>query len=185
MNKPRCFYKDTYHHVFNRGVNKQLIFFEEKNYQFFTQKLKSYKEKYKISIICYVLMPNHFHLFLKQLTQEFTIGKFVGDLTNSYTKAINKNYDRSGVLFQGRSKNKLINKENYFIWLSKYIHLNPYKAGIEEKLGEWKYSSLPEYLNIRKNIIVDRNYILIYFMNTKNYRDFLLEKDDFDYNVFF
>jgi len=108
MENPKLYYKNTYHHIYNRGVNKGLIFFEQSDYNFFIKKLKEYKRKYLIEILCYCLLPNHFHLFAEQTSDDYTIGKFVGDLTNSFTKGINKKYSRSGVLFQGKNKSKLI-----------------------------------------------------------------------------
>ena len=71
MNRERNFYKNTYHHLYNRGANKQLIFFENENYHYFLRRLKHYKNKYQIEILTYCLMPNHFHLFVRQLTEEY------------------------------------------------------------------------------------------------------------------
>ena len=118
----------NYYHLYNRGVNRENIFFENDNYLFFLERLKYYKDKYGITILCYCLMPNHFHLFVEVSSDRNSIGYMIGDLTNSYTKAINKKYGRTGVLFGGRTKKRIIEKENYFIWLFKYILLNPVEA---------------------------------------------------------
>ena len=108
MDKPRNFYKDTYHHLYNRGANKQLIFFEKTNYTYFLEKLRNYKGKYKIEVLSYCLMPNHFHLFVRQLQNELSISDFISSLLNSYTKSINKSYKRNGTLFESKTKNKQI-----------------------------------------------------------------------------
>ncbi len=98
----------SYFHLFNRGVNGANIYYEKDNYIFFLDRLKKCKDKYDISILCYCLMPNHFHLFVKESSNQDSIGYMIGDLTNSYTKAINKKYNRTGVLFGGRTKKKII-----------------------------------------------------------------------------
>jgi REP element-mobilizing transposase RayT len=87
MNKPRNFFKNTYHHLYNRGANKQQIFCEQSNYIYFLEKLKFYKNKYEIELLSYCLMPNHFHLFVLQLTDEYSISGFISSLLNSHTKS--------------------------------------------------------------------------------------------------
>ena len=98
MDKPRNFFKNTYHHLYNRGANKQNIFFERANYIYFLKKLKEYKDKYKIDILSYCLMQNHFHLFVCQLTDQYSVSNFISSFINSYTKSINKAYGRKGTL---------------------------------------------------------------------------------------
>ena len=128
MDKPRNYYKDTFHHLYNRGANKQPIFFEKANYIYFLKRLRYYKDKYEIELLAYCLMPNHFHLFVRQLKEEFSITEFISALLNSYTKSINKNYKRSGTLFEGKTKSKQILDDTYFKWVIKYILENPVKA---------------------------------------------------------
>jgi len=69
MDKARNFYKNTYHHLYNRGANKAKIFFDEESYLYFLRRLKHYKNKYDIKILSYCLMPNHFHIFVKQQSE--------------------------------------------------------------------------------------------------------------------
>ncbi len=177
---------NSYHHLYNRGVNKGAIFFEDKDYKYFLRKAKEYKQKYSITIICYCLSPNHFHLFVKQLTNEYTIGKFIGNLTNAYTKGTNKKYDRTGVLLQGRSKSKLITDENYFIWLCKYILNNPIKAGLVNQPEEWEYSSAKEYFGLTNSGITDKDEMLKRFDSIDEFVSFIkTEKVKFDYSLLF
>jgi len=79
----RNYKKDTYHHLYNRGANKLDIFHDDGDYKYFLRRLKHYSEKYSISILCYCLMPNHFHFFVKQNTAEISTGKMIGNLINS------------------------------------------------------------------------------------------------------
>jgi len=186
MEKQKAYYKNTYHHLYNRGVNKATIFFEDSDYKYFLRKMKEYKEKYFIQIICYCLLPNHFHLFTKQLTDEHTPGKFIGDLTNAYTKGTNKKYDRTGVLFQGKTKSKLIDDESYFVWLCKYILNNPVKAGVAIKPEGWEYSSANEYFGMTSLNITDKKEMLKRFNSIEEFASFIKIKEvEFDYSLFF
>ncbi len=175
MEKDRFFYKDTFHHLYNRGANKETIFYDREDYIFFLRKIRLYKEKHKISILCYCLMPNHFHLFVKQLTDEMPVGKFISDLTNSYTKSINKKYKRSGVLFQGRTRNKHIDKQEYFIWLCKYILLNPINAKLVNNIEDWEFSSAKDYFGLRKGSLADKNEIMANFLSQREFINFIKE----------
>ena len=186
MEKQKAYYKNTYHHLYNRGVNKATVFFEDSDYKYFLRKMKEYKEKYFIQIICYCLLPNHFHLFTKQLTDEHTPGKLIGDLTNAYTKGTNKKYDRTGVLFQGKTKSKLIDDESYFVWLCKYILNNPVEAGLVKQVEDWNYSSAKEYINIIPTDLTDTDEILSRFDSIDSFKSFIMNKQEkFDYSKLF
>ncbi len=186
MEKTKNYYKNTYHHVYNRGVGRHTIFFDDKDYLYFLKRTEFYKDKYQISVLGYCLMPNHFHLFVQQLTADFTIGKFIGDLTNSYTKATNKKYGRDGVLLQGPTKNKLIEDQNYFIWLIKYILMNPVKAKLVKRPEEWTYSCALDYFGLRNGTLTDKSIILSQFKSVSEFRSFIEDRaDTFDYEVLF
>lgn len=181
MNKPRYFIEGTFHHLLNRGNGRQKIFFCDNDYISFLTRLRKYKEQYHISILCYCLMPNHFHVFAKQSTAEYSMGNFISTLTNSYTPNFNEKYQRSGALFEGRTKNKLIDKEDYFLWLCHYIHNNPVKAQIVNKAEDWKFSDLKDYLNLRKGTLTDKDEILSHFPNLKEFYSFI--SNDCDYKI--
>jgi len=184
MNKPRLFFQDTYHHLYNRGTLKQNIFFDSNDYQYFQERLLHYKLKYEIEILCYCLMPNHFHIFVRQTKKDKSIGKFIGDLINSYSKTINKKYKRSGVLFEGRTKNKIVYDENAFPILVKYILLNPVRADLCKSFDEYLYSSARELLGILKDDITNTT-ILNYFENIKKFKDFILLKEEIDPSIIY
>ena len=174
----------TYFHLFNRGVNGKKIYFEPDNYSFFLERLKCYKDKFGIKVLCYCLMPNHFHLFVKQPLEYDIVGSMIGSLTNSYTKSINKKFNRTGVLFGGRTKNRIIENEEYFIWLFKYILLNPVEAKLVSAPEEWEYSSAREYLGLSNDTFTEQNDILSQFDSIKHMREFLISRDVFDYGKF-
>ncbi|EKE14270.1 MAG: hypothetical protein ACD_12C00598G0001 [uncultured bacterium] len=100
----------------------------------------------KIDLISYVLMPNHFHLELKQKNKK-EIESFMRSLITKYSKYFNRKYDRIGPLFQGRYKAVLIQNTEFLLYLNKYIHLNPIELLFEgQSLIEYPWSSYPTYL---------------------------------------
>jgi len=183
MKETKEYFKNTYHHLYNRGANKGTIFFEEGDYNYFLRRLVLYKNRYSIKILAYCLMPNHFHLFAKQTSDTKTIGMFVGTLLNSYTKFINVKYRKSGVLFQGPTKSKLIDNEKYFIWLIKYILHNPKKAKLVRSPLEWKHSSYHEFY--KNGNITDWEEIIERFQSNEDFKNFIENEDEnFDYSYF-
>ena len=160
-------FKNNFYHIYNRGNNYQNIFIEERNYKFFINKLFYFFHN-KASLISYCLMPNHYHLLVK-MNDNDQLPKIMQRLSTSYTKSINKAYNRVGHLFQGRYKSKLIPNNDYLLHLSRYIHLNPVKAKLVSKPENWKYSSYNDYVNgtsdmLEMHIILDQ---------VKNYTDFV------------
>jgi REP element-mobilizing transposase RayT len=173
MNNDRKYFRGTFHHLYNRGANKNLIFFERENYFYFLKKLNLYKTKYQIEILAYCLMPNHFHLFVKQKTDQFTISKFISNLLNSYVKSINKRYRRSGTLFESKTKNKIITDENYFIWIIKYILENPLKAKIIKDISEWEFSNAKDLLKLRDGKLTNIDDVTSFFQSEEQMVKFL------------
>lgn len=130
---------EQYYHVYNRGVNKGVIFQDADDYRVFLNLLKRYLDKGhqndvhkspvhtlngKIEINAYCLMPNHFHLLIYQL-EEGSMKKLIQSVCSSYTAYFNKKYSRVGHLFQGVYKASLISTDAYVQHISRYIHLNP------------------------------------------------------------
>lgn len=122
-------------------------------------------------------MPNHFHLFVRQTQQNKSIGKFIGDLGNSYTKSINKKYKRNGVLFEGSTKSKIVYEESAFMLLTKYILLNPVRAGLCTNFEDYEFSSAKELIGGSAEEITDKK-ILTYFENdTTKFEAFVSSAD--------
>lgn len=147
------FNEDTFYHIYNRGINKQDIFFSKENYLFFVSKLKKLIAPH-CSILAYCLMPNHFHLLIymsKHNTgfissgQMQTLVRKLGTLQSSYTRAINLQENRSGSLFQGKFKAVELSSEHATTCFH-YIHQNPVKAKLTNALEKWGFSSYREYI---------------------------------------
>jgi putative transposase len=171
---------DSYFHVYNRGVNHASIFFCERNYQNFLERIKkSLRQIEKINVVTYCLMPNHFHLILYQL-EEDGLSKFMSQVCNGYVKAINLEQDRTGHLFEGKYRVKLIDDNSYLLHLSRYIHLNPVRARLVSKAEHWQYSSCREYYGTSSGLIVHPEIVLGQFENVKDYREFIEEENPED-----
>ena len=153
-------YSDTYYHLYNRGNNKDLIFFENDNYAYFLNQFKKYVCPF-CDVYAYCLMPNHFHFFLR-VNDEVLFEKGIKNFFISYSKAINKKYNRVGSLFQGRYKVSEIKSDNYYTTIIIYIHQNPVAASLIKKMEDYKYSSYAAYLS-RKSSMLDRNEVLQWF----------------------
>ena len=122
-------YGETYH-ICNRGINKEDIFKEERNYAYFLSLMKKYLIPVA-DIYAYCLMKNHYHLLLRFREQQNVLTADVyrplSNMMNTYSKAINKSYRRTGNLFQRHPKRNRVTDREYFMQLVVYIHLNPIK----------------------------------------------------------
>jgi putative transposase len=185
-----------YYHIYNRGIEKRIIFMDEMDYKTFLKYLKealspppdpknmrvtvnlkggTFKGlpkpvknfKDSINLIAYCLMPNHFHLLVEQ-TEIMDMKKFMQSIITRYSMYFNKKYNRVGKLFQGHYKAVLVSDENYLLHLSRYIHLNPYEYTKHLKDA---YSSYPEYLGRRKTLWIKPQVILSFFKNAN--KDFM------------
>ena len=156
-----------FYHVYNRGINKQPIFLEEKNYYFFLRRMDFYLSDW-VDVYSYCLMPNHFHLFLRVKdvfpdelrSKKGGLGQVFKNFFISYAKAINERYGRSGALFQQKFKKKEVGDDAYFSWIIQYIHLNPIKAKLCDGLSGWKFSSYPAIVSdvptkIKRNEVLE------------------------------
>lgn len=167
-----------YYHIYNRGVNRQPIFFARHNWGFFIQRLREYFTDETAIIIAYCLMPNHFHLLIRVLCEDF--GKTVMQpFSTSYTKAINKEQYRVGSLFQGRYKGKHVDKEGYLLHLSRYIHLNPVEAKLVKHPADWHFSSYRDFVGLREGSLPQPDIILAQFASRVEYATYVETEDDY------
>jgi putative transposase len=175
------FEQNQSYHVYNRGINREPIFFEAGNYPFFLRRLKEHLADSDIRIIAYCLMPNHYHLLVRPSQESLT--RAMQSLSVSYAKAVNRRYNRTGVLFQGRFQAIHVDCEEYLVHLTRYIHLSPLKAKLVEQPEQWEYSSYPEYLAIRGGKLPRPDGVLSYFSSRLAYQSFVeagagLHRDD-------
>lgn len=178
-NKPRDIYPENLYHIYNRAVEKRIIFCIEKDYNRFLEKMFYYSEETKVKILAYSILPNHFHLLLQepisQVENQIAISKFMSLLSNSYTKYFNCNKAHSGRIFQGPFKSKFVKNDSYLQTIIFYINLNPIKHKIVKDINDWYYTSHHELLNIlskKHKIIISENK----FFSIEDYKDLIKDQ---------
>lgn len=197
-----------FYHVYNRGIANQPTFLNKwvykqamlglSYYRFATPpvKLSKFKElsgqerarlfaelELKgvrlVNIVSFVLMPNHFHLLLKQNT-DGGVSTFLSRFTNSYVRYLNTSCERMGGLFQGRFKAVHIQTTEQLLHVSRYIHLNPLVSHVVDKSGflSYPWSSLPQFLG-KQNGFASTEMVLANFKSGDDYLRFVLDQADY------
>jgi putative transposase len=126
---PRLFVPGCSHHVIQRGNNRAACFYAPCDYPFYLSELKASAEQFGVAIHAYVLMTNHVHLLVTPEAAQ-SCGKMMQSLGRKYVRYINTTYQRSGTLWEGRYKSTLVDSDTYFLVVSRYIELNPVRAGM-------------------------------------------------------
>jgi putative transposase len=139
----RMDYPDMYYHVLSRGNERRDIFYDDGDYFRFLETLDRMVARFNIEVHAYVLMRNHYHLLVR--TIEANLSRAIQWLGVSYSVWYNRRHRRTGHLFQGRFKSFLIENERYLVAMGLYIHGNPMRAGVVDKLSEYPWSSYRAY----------------------------------------
>src|SRR4030042_5175795 len=185
-NTIRSFAKGLHYHIYNRGVEKRTIFHNHQDYNTFISIMEYYlnpqsqglqitpkptfwranlKEN-EVEVLCYCLMPNHFHFLVKQ-NSESGITRLMRRISNAYVQYFNKTNNRKGTLFEGKYKAVRIETDEHLLHLSRYIHRNPINL-VGKNLEEYAYSSYQEYKGIREIPWVKTTTILNYYQAPEN-----------------
>ncbi len=135
----RIEYEGAIYHVTARGSERGKIFFSKRDYEKFKEYLAEAREKHGFILHSYVLMTNHYHMIIE--TPEKNLSRIMHHINSSYTAYTNIKRKRSGHLFQGRYKAIVVDKDNYLLELSRYLHLNPVRANMTKRPEEYPYSS--------------------------------------------
>jgi putative transposase len=187
------FLPDIYYHFYNRGNNRQAVFFEADNYLYFLNGVKKYLLPVA-HIVAYCLMPTHYHILVR-IKQTSEVSPFVGasevsvsgkeisrqvslamqKFLISYTKAINKRFERVGSLFQGQFQAKPIQTYSHLLHLCVYIHANPVKDGLVPLPEDWIYSNYLEWLGQRDGTLIDREFIQEHFGSPAEYQELIMQ----------
>jgi len=138
--KPRFYLPGVAAHVVQRGNNRQAAFFDDVDYVAYLRWLKEGAERYGCAIHAYVLMTNHIHLLVTPGSSE-AISRMLQYLGRRYVMYINDTHGRSGSLWEGRHKGSVISEEDYLLACHRYIELNPVRAGMVRRPGEYPWSS--------------------------------------------
>jgi REP-associated tyrosine transposase len=139
----RIEYEGALYHILSRGNEKGPIVFDDRDRKMFVNTIGQMSERFEIDIFAYVLMDNHYHLLFR--TRRANLSKSMQWFGVTYTNRFNIRHARSGHLFQGRFKNIVVENDAYLLQLSYYIHRNPLRAGIVNRLEFYKWSSYRAY----------------------------------------
>jgi putative transposase len=139
----RIEYEGALYHVLSRGNERRGIFLDDDDRRLFLAGLAEAGERFAVDVFAYVLMDNHYHLLLR--TRRANLSKAMQWVGLSYTTRFNFKQSRSGHLFQGRFKSMLVQNDAYLLQLSYYIHRNPLRAGMVERLADYCWSSYRAY----------------------------------------
>ena len=139
----RIEFKGALYHILSRGNERRNIFFGDSDYKVFLGVLEEMSERFEVDIFAYVLMSNHYHLLIR--TNQGNLSKSMQWVGTTYTRRFNLQHFRSGHLFQGRFKSILVQNDAYLMQLSCYIHRNPLRAGLVNRLADYRWSSYRTY----------------------------------------
>ena len=172
-----------YYHIYNRGNNREQIFFTDSNYNFFLKKIKLLILPFA-HIYCYCLLPNHFHLFIriKPITEfppskkkfgspEQIVSNQFRKLFISYSRLINNQQTRTGSLFEKNFRRKAVCNDAYFSYLVFYIHSNAEKHGVVKDFRNYNYSSFPT-IKLHKECWINQAELISWFGNIDQFDRF-------------
>ena len=159
---------NAYFHIVNHSVDGRELFYDSGDYKtylnFFKQELD-----YKVIVIAYCLMPNHFHLLLRQNESE-AITALLEKTHKKYARYYNKKYDRKGRIFRSPLNHIETQTDTYLLNACAYIHGNPVQAGLVNFPEDWEYSNFREYLGMRKGTLYSEQFLMDYIVNPELYR---------------
>lgn len=148
--KPRIYAPGVTCHIVQRGNNRSACFFAEDDFKIYINSLTEALNQYNVQLHAFVLMTNHVHLLMTPTTAE-GISRVMQSVGRSYVTTINRLYQRTGTLWEGRHKACLIDSEHYFMACQRYIELNPVRANMVQHPSEYKWSSY-QYHGVGKQI---------------------------------
>lgn len=163
-----------FYHFYNRGAHRLSIFREAENYHYVLRKMKAYVRDFSLVPIAYCLLPNHYHLLIRQ-DGDLRAGLLPQRIFNAYSKAYNRRYHHSGTLLEGTYKVKPVLEQNHLLHLCRYIHANPVIHGLVEHLADWPYSNYPEWIGERPGTLFDRDFVAAHFPNAGDYQAFVAD----------
>jgi REP element-mobilizing transposase RayT len=178
----RIEYENAFYHVMNRGRGRSLIFHNEKYYKAFLETLNEVHIRFDCIIHAYCLMGNHYHILLE--TPHANLSRIMRHINGVYTQRYNRLKNTDGSLFRGRFKAILVDKDEYIMQLSRYIHRNPIdmKKPLVTNLSEYQWSSYRAYINKEKAPKwLNRDFtfdILAHRQKYKAYEEFTMQGSD-------
>jgi putative transposase len=175
-----------YYHIYNRGINGENLFREERNYQYFINLYRKHISPVA-KTIAYCLLRNHFHILLQIREGMKTESDLPSDSVShafnnffvAYAKGFNKTYERTGALFQHHFHRIPVTSDRYLIGLVQYIHTNPIKHGFVKDIHDWPFSSFHAWSmhDLEASKMLSRN-VVNKIKGTASWRKRFGEKDE-------
>jgi putative transposase len=141
-------------HVVHRGNDRHDIFRRDADYRILSRWLKDTADQYDVAVNAYVFMTNHLHLLLTPTFESTSISKMIQVLARNYAAYFNTRYERTGTLWEGRFKASLVTRDSYLLACHRYIDMNPVRAGIVSRPGDYPWSSHRFYAYREENPLV-------------------------------
>lgn len=135
----RIIFDGAIYHVIMRGINKEYILQSPRHKSFLIKQIKEYNKVLDFQLLGYVIMDNHYHLLIK--TNKISISEIMFNINNVLGKYLSRELNRTGHIFEKRYTCKLVTSDAYLVWVLRYIHRNPIRAGICSNIDEYRWSS--------------------------------------------
>jgi len=176
MRRARFTYEGAYHHIMNRGLMGEKIFFDDKAKDYFLKNLKRLSSNLGIRILAYCIMDNHYHIILQNTSGKLSY--FMKLLNGQFGIYYRKRVGGKGYVFQSRFKSTLIKEGTYLKMAIVYVLLNPVRKGITEHPEDYKWSSISKYFSGKRNLFADTEFVEEIFTSKKNLNKLLEEWKD-------
>jgi putative transposase len=137
----RILVPDMPHHIVQRGHNRAVVFFEDRDYLYYLDTLREWKAEFDVRVYAYCLMTNHVHLVLRPGPDTSGIAKLMKRLAARQTRRVNRLEKRSGTLWESRYRSSPIETDTYLLACTRYVELNPVRAGMVARPGDYRWSS--------------------------------------------
>ncbi len=137
---PRYAIKNQPQHIIQQGRDRQKIFFEDQDYQYFHDCLDAAAYNYKLKVHAFVLMPDHVHILASPQNLD-SISRTIQSIGRNYVQYYNESYSGNGTLWEGRYRATVIDSREYLLSCSRYIESNPVRNGLVKKPGDYRWSS--------------------------------------------
>ncbi|MTB51687.1 transposase [Lewinella sp. W8] len=184
---PTPLYPNGYYHIFNRGIDREIIFQEAEDFQVFKRLLQKYIPEIGV-LHAYALMPDHFHLVISthsaenlapfRLKDPHGLSRVIGHLQNAYAKRYNNRYRRVSGLFERKFERKLVALKEYFRTLILYLHFNPQKHGFIRSYKDYPWTSFQEYLRSNNQALINPQKVLSLFGSRQQFLEAHEQQDN-------